>query len=57
LPELSAIAKEHDCPMFVLGEVGGRELVIAFEGKELVREEVRNLKAVWSTALTQQIDS
>jgi len=56
LSELSAIAKEHNCPMFVLGKVGGRELVIAFEGKELVREEVRNLKAVWSTALTQQID-
>jgi phosphoribosylformylglycinamidine synthase len=57
LPELSAIAEEQNCPMFVLGEVGGRELVIAFEGKELIREEVRNLKAVWSTALTQQIDS
>jgi hypothetical protein len=43
--------------MFVLGEVGGEELVIAFGGKELIREEVKNLKAVWSTALTQQIDS
>jgi phosphoribosylformylglycinamidine synthase len=57
LPELSAIAEEQNCPMFVLGEVGGEELVIAFGGKELIREEVRNLKAVWSTALTQQIDS
>ncbi|MFA0747805.1 phosphoribosylformylglycinamidine synthase subunit PurL, partial [Fervidibacter sp.] len=43
LPELSAIAEEQNCPMFVLGEVGGRELVIAFEGKELIREEVKNL--------------
>jgi len=57
LPELSAIAEEQNCPMFVLGEVGGEELVIAFGGKELIREEVKNLKAVWSTALTQQIDS
>ena len=57
LPELSAIAEEQNCPMFVLGEVGGEELVIAFDGKELIREEVKNLKAVWSTALTQQIDS
>jgi len=57
LSELSAIAEEQNCPMSVLGEVGGRDLVIAFEGKELVREEVRNLRAVWSTALTQQIDS
>jgi hypothetical protein len=38
-------------------EVGGEELVIAFDGKELIREEVRNLKAVWSTALAQQIGS
>jgi phosphoribosylformylglycinamidine synthase len=57
LPELSAIAEEQNCPMFVLGEVGGEELVIAFDGKELIREEVRNLKAVWSTALAQQIGS
>jgi len=57
LPELSAIAEEQNCPIFVLGEVGGEELVIAFDGKELIREEVKNLKAVWSTALTQQIDS
>ncbi len=57
LPELSAIAEEQNCPMFVLGEAGGEELVIAFDGKELIREEVKNLKAVWSTALTQQIDS
>jgi len=57
LSELSAIAEEQNCPMSVLGKVGGRDLVIAFEGKELVREEVRNLRAVWSTALTQQIDS
>jgi phosphoribosylformylglycinamidine synthase II len=57
LPELSAIAEEQNCPMFVLGEVGGEELVIAFGGKELIREEVKNLKAVWSTALAQQIGS
>jgi phosphoribosylformylglycinamidine synthase subunit PurL len=57
LPELSAIAEEQNCPMFVLGEVGGEDLVIAFGGKELIREEVRNLKAVWSTALAQQIGS
>ena len=57
LSELSAIAKEHNCPMFVLGKAGGKELVIAFDGKELVREEVSKLKAVWSTALAQQIGS
>jgi phosphoribosylformylglycinamidine synthase len=57
LPELSAIVEEQNCPMFVLGEVGGEELVIAFGGKELIREEVKNLKAVWSTALAQQIGS
>ncbi|MFN3421314.1 MAG: phosphoribosylformylglycinamidine synthase subunit PurL, partial [Armatimonadota bacterium] len=55
LTELEAIAKEHDCPMFVIGRVGGSKLKIAFEGKELVNEEVSNLKAVWSTALAQQV--
>ena len=54
LTELEAIAKELDCPMFVIGKVGGSKLKIAFEGKELVNEEVNNLKAVWSTALAQQ---
>ncbi len=54
LTELEAIAKEHGCPMFVIGRVGGSKLKIAFEGKELVNEEVNNLKAVWSTALAQQ---
>ncbi|MFN4179898.1 MAG: phosphoribosylformylglycinamidine synthase subunit PurL [Armatimonadota bacterium] len=54
LTELEAIAKELGCPMFVIGKVGGSKLKIAFEGKELINEEVNNLKAVWSTALAQQ---
>jgi len=54
---LWAIAKEFDCPIFVLGKVGGSRLEINFAGKELVNDEVRNLKAVWLTALVQQLDS
>jgi len=55
LEDLRAIAMEHGCPMFVIGKVGGSKLRIAFAGKELVNEEVSNLKAVWSTALAQQV--
>lgn len=57
LEDLQAIAREHDCPMFVIGKVGGSRLRIAFAGKELINEEVSNLKAVWSTALAQQVGS
>lgn len=55
LQELQAIAEEQNCPMFVLGKTGGERLVITLAGKELVKEEVRNLKAVWSTALVQKL--
>ncbi|MCS7186760.1 MAG: phosphoribosylformylglycinamidine synthase subunit PurL, partial [Armatimonadota bacterium] len=57
LADLQAIAKEHNCPMFVIGKVGGSKLMFAFAGKELINEEVSNLKAVWSTALAQQVSS
>lgn len=55
LQELQAIAEEQNCPMFVLGKTGGERLVITLAGKELVKEGVRNLKAVWSTALVQKL--
>ncbi|MGQ9463720.1 MAG: phosphoribosylformylglycinamidine synthase subunit PurL [Candidatus Fervidibacter sp.] len=55
LQELQAIAEKQNCPMFMLGKTGGEKLVITLAGKELVKEEVRNLKAVWSTALVQKL--
>lgn len=55
LQELQAIAEKQNCPMFVLGKTGGEKLVVTLAGKELVKEEVRNLKAVWSTALIQKL--
>lgn len=55
LQELQAIAEKQGCPMFVLGKTGGEKLLITLAGKELVKEEVRNLKAVWSTALAQKL--
>jgi len=57
LAEFREIAMERNCPMCVIGKVGGSRLVIGFAGKELVSEEVSNLKAVWSTALAQQAGS
>ncbi len=57
LEELQEIAKGYNCPMFAIGRVGGSKLEIAFAGKELVKEEVSNLKVVWSTALAQQVGS
>ncbi|MDW8027742.1 MAG: phosphoribosylformylglycinamidine synthase subunit PurL, partial [Armatimonadota bacterium] len=56
LENLKAIAKEHSCPVFVIGKVGGSKLSLAFAGKELINEEVSNLRAVWSSALTQQLN-
>ncbi len=56
LKALQELAATHQCPLFVLGRVGGSELKIAFAGQELVRETVAHLKAVWATALAQQAE-
>ena len=56
LKALQELAAAHQCPLFVLGRVGGSELQIAFAGQELVRETVAHLKAVWAAALAQQAE-
>ncbi|MCS7192823.1 MAG: AIR synthase-related protein, partial [Armatimonadetes bacterium] len=55
LPALLAVAERHDCPAFVIGKVGGSQLEINLAGKELIKDELSNLKAVWSKALVQNL--
>ncbi len=55
LPRLITLAQAYDCPLFVLGTVGGQRLRLSFGGQELLNESVANLAAVWSRGLRDQV--
>lgn len=50
------IAAEASAVVAVIGEVGGEELTIVFNGETLVADSVTKLESAWSNALPQALD-
>jgi phosphoribosylformylglycinamidine synthase len=51
------IAQTHNAPFAILGEVGGAQLKIAFDGKELITAEVADLESTWRAALADKLQA
>jgi phosphoribosylformylglycinamidine synthase subunit PurL len=51
------IAKIHNAPFVILGQVGGTQLRIDLNGNELITAEVSELEAAWRSALSDKLQA
>ena len=49
------LAERYDCPLTMLGRVGGKRLVIKAHGKEVISEEVVLLEETWRGSLSRML--
>jgi len=54
-PTLEKVAREYKVKIEVLGEVGGKKLIIKNEGKTLICEDVEKLYTLWMNALPSKV--
>jgi phosphoribosylformylglycinamidine synthase len=52
---VEAIAREHDCPLRLIGTVGGTRLVINVNGEECISQEIDELEKLWQTSLAEKL--
>jgi phosphoribosylformylglycinamidine synthase II len=55
LPEIKAIAERHGCPFSLIGSVGGPQLAISANGKELIKSSVAVLEETWRSSLMSKL--
>ena len=55
LEKIQAIADEINCPLEVIGKIGGKELKIKINGSEIVSASIIELEAVWKNSLEVQL--
>jgi len=52
---LEEIAVQFDCPLHVVGRVGGAHLRVSVGGEEVVAREIAELEAAWRTSLAGRL--
>jgi phosphoribosylformylglycinamidine synthase len=55
--EIEALAAEADCPITILGNVGGDRLRITSGGEEVVNLRVSEMEAVWRSSLKLKLQA
>ncbi|HKV33791.1 MAG TPA: phosphoribosylformylglycinamidine synthase subunit PurL, partial [Pyrinomonadaceae bacterium] len=55
LESIRQIAAAHNVPFEILGAVGGTQLKMGFDGKELITAEVADLESTWRNALYRSL--
>lgn len=55
LSALKRMAQEHNVGLEILGEVGGRKLIIEKNGKTLISQEVQKIRHLWENALSWKL--
>ena len=55
LDDVRAVAKKHNAPFKIIGEVGGQELQIAVNSEAAVTAAVADLEATWRNALSRSL--
>jgi hypothetical protein len=52
---MTELAKRHDCPLQIIGTVGGDTLRINLNQVEAINARVEELERVWRSALPQKL--
>jgi phosphoribosylformylglycinamidine synthase len=55
IPQMTELAKRHDCPLQIIGTVGGDTLRINLNQVEAINAKVEELERVWRSALPQKL--
>ena len=51
------IARRHNAPFKLLGQVGGKSLVVAVDGREVVNMGLADLESTWRNALSRKLQA
>ncbi|HEX8069925.1 MAG TPA: phosphoribosylformylglycinamidine synthase subunit PurL [Pyrinomonadaceae bacterium] len=52
---LEELAAAHDCPLAVIGRVGGNQLRVAVNGRQTIARAINELEAAWRTSLARRL--
>lgn len=55
--QVQQIAGRHNAPFKIIGHVGGKSLVIAVEGREVVNTDITDLESSWRSALSRKLQA
>ena len=54
---IESIAKQKNCPLTLIGHVGGNRLRIAVRGEEAISADVRELEESWRSSLSKKLET
>jgi phosphoribosylformylglycinamidine synthase len=57
LEKVRAIAAENACPFEVIGKIGGEDLAIKINNREIIRAPIAKLETVWENSLEKQLEN
>jgi phosphoribosylformylglycinamidine synthase len=57
LEKIQAIAEEIDCPLAVIGTIGGENLKIKTNQAEAISASIAELELIWSSSLEKQLEN
>src|SRR6266496_2292489 len=55
MPQITELAKRHNCPLQIIGTVGGDTLRINLNQVQAINAKVEELESVWRSALPQKL--